>query len=372
VKVNGQHFRTIWLKPDDEAVVQLIDQRFLPHRFVIEEVRTVEQMATAIREMHVRGAGLIGASAGYGMYLAAIEAAARPVAAGVDEQLIRAAAQLKATRPTAVNLSWAVERQLKNIAGGKNATEKVALALRTARSIADEDAEHCRMIGQHGLELIRQIARKKAGKPVNVLTHCNAGWLAFVDYGSATAPIYTAHDSGLPVHVWVAETRPRNQGSKLTAWELGEHRVPHTIIADSAAGHLMQRGAVDLVIVGTDRTTFTGDVANKIGTYLKALAAKDNNVPFYVALPSSSFDWKLRDGLKEIPIEERGAAEVKQADGWFEGQQVEVRVAPERSPAANYGFDVTPGHLVTGLITERGVCEANEKSIRALFPEQAL
>jgi methylthioribose-1-phosphate isomerase len=378
VKVNGQHFRTIWLKPDDETVVQLIDQRFLPHRFVIEEVRNVEQMATAIREMHVRGAGLIGASAGYGVYLAAIEAAAGKL----DEQLTRAAAQLKATRPTAVNLSWAVERQLRNISKGKNAREKIALALCTARSIADEDAEHCRMIGQHGLELIRQLARKKAGKfattspsgggPINVLTHCNAGWLAFVDYGSATAPIYAAHDSGLPVHVWVAETRPRNQGSKLTAWELGEHRVPHTIIADSAAGHLMQRGAVDLVIVGTDRTTFRGDVANKIGTYLKALAAKDNNIPFYVALPSSSFDWKLRDGLKEIPIEERSAEEVKQADGWFEGQQVEIRVAPERSPAANYGFDVTPADLVTGLITERGVCEANEKSIRALFPERAL
>jgi len=371
VKVDGQHFRTIWLQPDDETVVQLVDQRFLPHRFVIEKVRTVEQMATAIREMHVRGAGLIGASAGYGMYLAAIEAAARPAAAGVDETLAHAAAQLKATRPTAINLSWAVERQLKNIAKGKDASEKIALALRTARSIADEDAEHCRMIGQHGLELIRQLARKKAGKPINVLTHCNAGWLAFVDYGSATAPIYAAHDSSLPVHVWVAETRPRNQGSKLTAWELGEHGVPHTIITDSASGHLMQRGAVDLVIVGTDRTTFTGDVANKIGTYLKALAAKDNDVPFYVALPSSSFDWTLRDGLKEIPIEERSAEEVKQADGWFEGQQVEVRVAPEGSPAANYGFDVTPAHLVTGLITERGVCEANEKSIRALFPEQA-
>jgi methylthioribose-1-phosphate isomerase len=370
VKVDGQHFRTIWLKPDDEAAVQLIDQRFLPHRFVIEEVRTVEQMATAIREMHVRGAGLIGASAGYGMYLAASDAAARRAPAEFDEQLAHAAAQLKKTRPTAVNLSWAVERQLENIDKGANVTEKVALALRTARSIADEDAEHCRMIGQHGLGLIQQIASKKAGRPINVLTHCNAGWLAFVDHGSATAPIYAAHDSGLPVQVWVAETRPRNQGSKLTAWELGKHGVPHTIIADSAAGHLMQHGMVDLIIVGTDRTTLSGDVANKIGTYLKALAAKDNGVPFYVALPSSSFDWKLRDGLKEIPIEERSAEEVKQADGWFEGQQVEVRVAPERSPAANYGFDVTPGHLVTGLITERGVCEANEKSIRALFPEQ--
>jgi len=368
VKVGGEHFRTIWLKPGDERVVQLIDQRFLPHRFVIEEVHTVEQMATAIREMHVRGAGLIGASAGYGMYLAAIEAAER---GSLDEHLAHAAAQLKATRPTAVNLSWAVERQIKNVAQGKNAKEKIAFALQTARSIADEDVEQCRMIGLHGLKLIRQIARKKAGKRVNVLTHCNAGWLAFVDYGSATAPIYAAYDSELPVHVWVAETRPRNQGSKLTAWELGEHGVPHTLIADSAAGHLMQHGAVDLVIVGTDRTTYTGDVANKIGTYLKALAAKDNDVPFYVALPSSSFDWKSRDGLKEIPIEERGAEEVTNVDGWREGQHVEVRVAPKESPAANYGFDVTPRYLVTGLITERGMCDANEKSIRALFPEHA-
>jgi len=371
VKVGGQHFRTIWLKAENERVVQLIDQRFLPHRFVIEEVSTVEQMATAIREMHVRGAGLIGASAGYGMYLGTMEAATRPAVAGFDQYLASAAAQLKATRPTAVNLSWAIERQLKNIAEGKTAEEKIALALRTARRIAEEDEEHCRMIGQHGLNLIQQIARNKAGKPVNVLTHCNAGWLAFVDYGSATAPIYAAHDSGLPVHVWVPETRPRNQGSKLTAWELGEHGVPHTVIADSAGGHLMQHGEVDLVIVGTDRTTYTGDVANKIGTYLKAVAAKDNNVPFYVALPSSSLDWKMRDGLKEIPIEERGAEEVKQTDGWLEGRHVEVRVTPEGSPAANYGFDVTPRRLVTGLITERGVCEANEKSIRALFPEHA-
>src|SRR5207253_15376 len=274
--------------------------------------------------------------------------------------------------PTAINLAWAIERQLTGMAKAKTAPEKIELALRTAREIAAEDEESCRMIGQHGLNLIEEIARAKNGKPVNILTHCNAGWLAFVDYGSALAPVYAAHDRGLSVHVWVDETRPRSQGSKLTAWELGQHGVRHTIIADGAGGHLMQQGAVDLVMVGSDRTTRAGDVANKIGTYLKALAAKDNNIPFYVALPSSSFDWKLRDGLKEIPIEERSAEEVKQADGWFEGQQVEVRVAPERSPAANYGFDVTPGHLVTGLITERGVCEANEKSIRALFPEQAL
>jgi methylthioribose-1-phosphate isomerase len=380
VKVGGKHFRTIWRKPDDEGVVQLIDQRFLPHQFVIEEVRSVEQMATAIREMHVRGAGLIGASAGYGLYLAALEAACAR-RDSFDEHLSRAAAQLTATRPTAVNLSWAIERQLQNIAAGKTADEKIALALRTADLIADEDAEHCRMIGQHGLQLIRRTAETKCNKfatanpscggPVNVLTHCNAGWLAFVDYGSATAPVYAAHDSGLPLHVWVTETRPRNQGSKLTAWELGQHGVPHTVIADSAAGHLMQRGEVDLIIVGTDRTTYTGDVANKIGTYLKALAAKANDVPFYVALPSSSIDWKMRDGLKEIPIEQRGAEEVKNADGWCDGQQIAVRIAPDKSPAANYGFDVTPREFVTGLITERGVCEANEKSIRSLFPEHA-
>src|SRR5438067_3684754 len=381
MKVNGQHFRTIWIKPDDETVVQLIDQRFLPHRFVIEEVRTVEQMATAIRDMHVRGAGLIGASAGYGMYLAAIGATARP-AGEIDEHLSRAAAQLKATRPTAVNLSWAIERQLRNIAKGTNAKEKVALALSTARSIADEDADHCRMIGQHGFELIRQIAREKEGRfaaanpsrrtaagPINVLTHCNAGWLAFVDHGSATAPIYAAHDHGISVHVWVDETRPRSQGSKLTAWELGEHGVPHTVIADNAGGHLMQHGRVDAVMVGTDRTTYTGDVANKIGTYLKALAAKANGIPFYVALPSSSFDWNKRDGLKEIPIEERGSDEVSHADGWHGGEQIEVRVTPQSSAAANFGFDVTPRQLVTGLITERGICQANEESILGLFPE---
>jgi len=374
MKVGGQHFRTIWLHPTNERVVQLIDQRFLPHRFVIEDVSTVEQMADAIREMHVRGAGLIGASAGYGMYLAAIEAGPSRTgsisAKEFDARLIEAAERLKATRPTAVNLAWAIDRQLAGMATAKNAREKIELALRTAREIAAEDEENCRMIGQHGLNLIEEIARAKNGKPVNILTHCNAGWLAFVDYGSALAPVYAAHDRGLPVHVWVDETRPRSQGSKLTAWELGQHGVPHTIIADSAGGHLMQRGAVDLVMVGSDRTTRAGDVANKIGTYLKALAAKDNKVPFYVALPSSSFDWAIRDG-SEIPIEERGAEEVKRADGWRDGRMWEVSLAPESSPAANYGFDVTPRRLVTGLITERGVCKADEKSIVELFPEHA-
>lgn len=361
MNVQGQHYRTIWLKPGDDRVVELIDQRFLPHQFVIETITSVEQMATAIREMHVRGAGLIGAAASYGMYLATLESC--------DESFADAADRLKATRPTAVNLAWAVDRQLNAIAKGTTAGEKIAHALATAREIADEDAEHCRLIGQHGLELIQEIARRKGGKPVNVLTHCNAGWLAFVDHGSATSPIYAAHDSGLPVHVWVDETRPRNQGSKLTAWELGEHGVPHTIVADNTGGHLMQRGEVDLVIVGTDRTTRAGDVANKIGTYLKALAANDNGVPFYVALPSSSFDWKMRDGLAEIPIEQRGSEEVKNAEGWAEGRQVAVSLAPEASAAANYGFDVTPRRLVSGLITERGICEANEESIATLFPE---
>lgn len=368
MKVGGKHFRTIWLKPGDDRVVQLIDQRCLPHRFIIEEVTTVAQAATALREMHVRGAGLIGAEAGFGMYLAAIEG---PKNGNFDQHLADAAAQLAATRPTAVNLSWAIERQLKRIAKGRTAQEKIALARETATEIANEDADHCRSIGEHGLKLIQRIARKKPGKPVNVLTHCNAGWLAFVDYGSATAPIYAAHDSGLSVHVWVDETRPRSQGSKLTAWELGEHGVPHTVIADNTGGHLMQRGEVDLVLVGTDRTTYTGDVANKIGTYLKALAAKDNQVPFYVALPSSSFDWTMRDGLNEIPIEQRGAEEVKHADGWLEGRHVELRVTAEGSPAANYGFDITPRRLVTGLITERGICRPNEKSVLDLFPEHA-
>ncbi len=361
MNVAGRPYRTIWLKPDDGRVVQLIDQRALPHRFVVEEVKTVEQMAVAIREMHVRGAPLIGAAAGYGMYLAML-AGMEPGEAGEI---------LRTTRPTAVNLAWAIERQLAQIATGATPAERIALARETAEALANDDAERCRQIGLRGLELISEIAARQNGRPVNILTHCNAGWLACVDYGTATAPIYAAHDRGIPVHVWVDETRPRNQGAKLTAWELGEHGVPHTVIADNAGGHLMQHGDVDLVIVGTDRTTYTGDVANKIGTYLKALAAKDSGVPFYVALPSSSFDWTMRDGLAEIPIEERGAEEIKHADGWADGRLVEVRLTPEGSPAANYAFDVTPRRLITGLITERGICQPNEQSILAMFPEHA-
>ncbi len=363
MNVRGVPYRTIWEKKGDAGCIQIIDQRHLPHRFVIEDLTTLDAVAMAIREMHVRGAGLIGATAGYGMYLAARESAE-------DADLERGAEKLKATRPTAVNLAWAVDRQLTRLRPVSGKLERFSAALETARTIADEDAEFCRRIGGHGLEIIRQLSAQKGRAPVNILTHCNAGWLAFVDHGSATAPIYAAHDRGIPVHVWVDETRPRNQGAKLTAWELGEHGVPHTVIADNVGGHLMQHRLVDLVIVGTDRTTRTGDVANKIGTYLKALAAHDNGIPFYVALPSSTFDWKMRDGVREIPIEERGAEEVSHLDGWTAGGIVEVRITPEHSPVANFGFDVTPARLVTGLITERGICRADEASILELFPEQ--
>jgi methylthioribose-1-phosphate isomerase len=378
MKVHGKHYRTIWLRPGDGRTVEIIDQRALPHRFVIERITTAAQMAAAIAEMHVRGAGLIGASAGYGMYLSALANSSITRSRGFEARLAADGAMLKFTRPTAVNLAWAVDRQLAAIARGSTMREKISIARETAAAIADEDAAACRAIGEHGLPLIRAVSRKKDGALVNILTHCNAGWLAFVDHGSATAPIYAAHDAGIPVHVWVDETRPRSQGAKLTAWELGQHGVRHTVIADNTGGHLMQHGMVDLCIVGTDRTTRTGDVANKIGTYLKALAAHDNRVPFHVALPSSSFDWGMRDGLREIPIEERGSDEVKHADGLLVGKagrttrparHAEVLVAPPDSPAANYGFDVTPARLITGLITERGCCRATEKAILALFPQ---
>ena len=367
MNVNGKPTRTIWLHPQCPEILQVIDQRALPHAWVVEDLRSVDQVAEAILGMHVRGAGLIGATAGFGMYLAAIEAA---LAQDAPAHIHEAGKLLKSTRPTAVNLAWAVDRMEAAMQAATGPQDRISIALSTACAIADEDAHACRSIGEHGLCLIESISRSKNGAPVQILTHCNAGWLAFVDYGSATSPMYAAHDRGIAVHVWVDETRPRSQGSKLTAWELGQHGVPHTIIADNTGGHLMQHGLVDLVIVGTDRTTRTGDVANKIGTYLKALAAKDNGIPFYVALPSSSFDWKMRDGVKEIPIEERGSGEVKYADGLLDGRPVEVLVAPAASRAANFGFDVTPARLVTGLITERGICSASEPGILSLFPEQ--
>jgi methylthioribose-1-phosphate isomerase len=280
--------------------------------------------------------------------------------------------KLKTTRPTAVNLAWATDTVLAAIQHGVSPEDKTAIAYKTACHIADMDADYCRNIGEHGVKLIEDISSRKGGKTVNILTHCNAGWLAFVDYGSATAPIYAAFNKGIDVHVWVDETRPRNQGASLTAWELGQHHVPHTIITDNVGGHLMQHGQVDLVIVGSDRTTYTGDVANKAGTYLKALAAKDNNVPFYVALPSSTFDWHMQDGIAEIPIEERSADEVKYMEGLCDGEIKRILIAPESSHATNYAFDVTPARLITGLITERGICAPNKESILNLFPEKRI
>jgi methylthioribose-1-phosphate isomerase len=369
MRVNGVPYRTIWLKPDDPQVVQIIDQRCLPHEFRIVDLTTLEITARAIKDMWVRGAGLIGATAAYGMYLAALQ----PYNS-LDHalhNLNEAGALLKQTRPTAVNLAWAVDRQLAALRAAKNVGELPAIALENAEKIAAEDADYCRQLGLHGLGLIEAISQRKSGEVVNVLTHCNAGWLAFVDYGSATAPIYAAFDKGIRVHVWVDETRPRNQGARLTAWELGQHGVPHTIIADNVGGHLMQHGMVDLVITGADRVTRCGDAANKIGTYLKALAAKDNDVPFYVALPSSTFDWAICDGVREIPIEQRGDDEVKYIEGVLpDGTGATILITPPDSPAANYGFDVTPARLITGLISERGICAAAENSILALYPER--
>jgi methylthioribose-1-phosphate isomerase len=370
MNVKGKHYRTIWLHESNPTIVQIIDQRHLPHRFVIEELKTVEDVARAIKDMHVRGAGLVGATAGFGMYLAALSASRTSRQAFMTD-LKRAGDRLQATRPTAVNLEWATKRQLAAIeSAGPDIEAMIEAALQTAQTIADEDAEYCRRLGEHGKAIINKISAQKGGEPVNVLTHCNAGWLAFVDYGSATAPIYAAHDEGTAVHVWVDETRPRNQGARLTAWELEQHGVAYTVVADNVGGHLMQHGQVDLVITGTDRTLYTGDVANKIGTYLKALAAHDNGIPFYVALPSSSFDWEKRDGAREIPIEQRDATEVKYIQGLYAGEIVQVLLTPTESAAANYAFDVTPARLVTGLITERGLCPATEEGVLSLFPEK--
>lgn len=363
--VQGRHYRTIWLDENNDRVVKIIDQRQLPHKFVVESLTTVRNIVQAIKDMHVRGAGLIGATAGYGMYLAALEAARN----GFEKSLPDLAYEISTARPTAVNLAWAVNRQLAAIDGEATIDGKIAIARETAGQIANEDAAYCQAIGRHGIALIAAISKRKKGAVVNILTHCNAGWLAFTDYGTATAPIYQAHDAGIKVHVWVDETRPRNQGANLTAWELLNHGVPHTIIADNTGGHLMQNGMVDLVITGADRVTSTGDVANKIGTYLKALAAHDNNVPFYVALPSSTIDWQLADG-KDIPIEERSAEEVKYIQGWQNNRPARVLIGPAASPAANYGFDVTPARLITGLITERGICLPTEAGLAALYPEK--
>ncbi|MEA2870327.1 MAG: methylthioribose-phosphate isomerase [Hyphomicrobiales bacterium] len=363
MKVDGKHTRTIWVEADGKTV-GTIDQTLLPHRYATIRLDTAEDAARAIKTMQVRGAPLIGAAAAYGMALAARQDAS-------DAALERAYALLIATRPTAINLKWALDEMMASLRN-RSRDERVAAAYRRAAEIADEDVEINAAIGRHGLKLIEEIAAKKPGAPVNVLTHCNAGWLATVDWGTATSPIYQAHDKGVPVHIWVDETRPRNQGASLTAWELGQHGVAHTVIPDNTGGHLMQHGEVDIAIVGTDRVTAQGDVANKIGTYLKALAAKDNNVPFYVALPSPTIDFTVVDGVAEIPIEQRSADEVTTMTGRTADGRIEsVRIVPDGSNVANYGFDVTPARLITGLITERGVIAATRAALAQAFPERA-
>ena len=364
MKVDGKPMRTIWLEPDGWSV-GIIDQTALPHRLATARLTTLDEAAHAIRAMLIRGAPLIGAAAAYGVCLALRQDAS-------DESLERAYATLLATRPTAINLKWALDEMTAAVRNRSRA-DRTAVAYRRAAEICDQDIAINTAIGRHGLPLIEAIAaRKKPGERVNVLTHCNAGWLATVDVGTATAPIYLAHDSGIPLHVFADETRPRNQGASLTAWELGKHGVPHTVIADNTGGHLMQHGLVDLVIVGTDRVTVNGDVCNKIGTYLKALAARDNNVPFYVALPSPTIDFDVADGVAEIPIEERSADEVATMTGRTPDGRIEtVRIVPEGSAVANFGFDVTPARLVTGLITERGVIAASRAALAGAFPERA-
>ncbi|MFQ5985102.1 MAG: S-methyl-5-thioribose-1-phosphate isomerase [Alphaproteobacteria bacterium] len=364
MKVDGVSYRSIW-PAEDGWSVHIIDQTKLPHAFVVARLTSVDEAAEAIRTMRVRGAPLIGATAAYGLCLALRRDPS-------DEAMDRAYQTLLLTRPTGQNLRWALEEiraSVRNQAHGRRAVAAYA----RAKEICDEDVAVNQAIGRNGLPLIRD-AWESAGRnrPVNVLTHCNAGWLATVDWGTALAPIYMAHDGGVPIHVWVDETRPRNQGAALTAWELGRHGVPHTVIADSAGGHLMQHGLVDLCLVGTDRTTAAGDVGNKIGTYLKALAARDNGVPFYVGLPHSTIDWTLSDGLSEIPIEERDGSEVACIAGEApDGTVLSVRLTPKATPVKNYGFDVTPARLITGLVTERGVCPASPEGLLSLYPERA-
>ena len=354
--------RTIWVEAD-AASVGIIDQTLLPHRFVTARLATLDDAVHAIKTMQVRGAPLIGATAAFGVWLALRADAS-------DENLERACAALLATRPTAINLKWALEQMVAAVRN-RPRNERAPAALRRANDIAEEDIAINRAIGRHGLAIIEEVAARKSGERVNVLTHCNAGWLATVDWGTATAPVYMAHDNGVALHVFADETRPRNQGASLTAWELGQHGVPHTVIPDNTGGHLMQHGLVDLVIVGTDRVTAQGDVCNKIGTYLKALAARDNNIPFYVALPSPTLDFAVSDGILEIPIEQRGPEEVACITGKTKDGRIEtIQIVPDGSPVANYGFDVTPARLIAGLITERGVLAASREALAAAFPER--
>lgn len=364
--VGGKAYQSIWPDPSNNEVVMIINQHLLPFEFRVDKISSSVQAMESIRTMKVRGAPLIGICGAFGLYMACLEARHKKDG---EKYISEHAEMLKSARPTAVNLAWAVNRVMQKTAGVKDPEEKIRGARKEAIGMMEEDKESCFRIGQHGLELILEISRRKKGSPVNILTHCNAGWLACIDYGTATSPIYLAHDQGIKVHVWVDETRPRNQGARLTAWELEQHGVPHTVIVDNAGGYLMQKRLVDMVIVGSDRTTRTGDVANKIGTYLKALAAYDNDIPFYVALPSSSIDFSIRSGINEIRVEERDPSEVRNMEGSIRGDIYTVNIIPEKSPVSNYGFDITPARLVTGLITERGICGANEQEIIKLFPE---
>ncbi|MFO7842469.1 MAG: S-methyl-5-thioribose-1-phosphate isomerase [Bacteroidales bacterium] len=362
MNIHNTHYHTIWVSKNNSQIIRVIDQRYLPFQFIIQDLKTAENVYTAIREMWVRGAPLIGVTAAYGVYLGLIEVKKEKK----SNQAIKTFANyLKSARPTAVNLQYAVDLVLNGIKTLNSISEKIDKAFELANQLKEKEIENCRLIGTFGLPLIEKISQKKKGETVNILTHCNAGWLACIDYGTATAPIYLAHQKGIKVHVWVDETRPRNQGARLTAYELGQEGVPHTIIADNTGGLLMQKGMVDMVIVGSDRTTAHGDVANKIGTYLKALAAYDNQIPFYVALPLSTIDWEVNDG-KDIVIEERDADEIHFMEGWHENKITKVRITPDNSQATNYGFDITPAKYVTALITEKGVCKANKEEIEKL------
>jgi methylthioribose-1-phosphate isomerase len=362
MKIKNTHYHTLWVSKNNPQIIQFIDQRFLPFQFIIQDLKTAADVYQAIKEMWVRGAPLIGVTAAYGMYLGLFEMKNKKKS---DQAIKKLADSLKSARPTAVNLQYAVDLILNGIKSLNTLNEKIDKAFELANQLKEKEIENCRLIGTFGLPLIERISQKKKGETVNILTHCNAGWLACIDYGTATAPIYMAQQKGIKIHVWVDETRPRNQGARLTAYELAQEGVPHTVIADNTGGLLMQKGMVDMVIVGSDRTTANGDVANKIGTYLKALAAYDNQVPFYVALPLSTIDWKLDDG-KDIVIEERDADEIHFMEGWYENKITKVRVTPEKSKAANYGFDITPAKYVTALITEKGICKANKQDMEKL------
>ncbi len=365
--VGSKNFKSIWFDESDPGVVRAIDQQKLPFFFEVREMRTVDDIYYAIKEMTIRGAPVIGAAGAFGIYLATLEMTSTT---NPRLHLENAARYLVSCRPTAVNLSWAVNYVMEKLDKNISGQSLSVIALQTALEICEKEEENCRQIGIHGLKVIESISKKKNKNPVNILTHCNAGWLACIDYGTVTSPLYLAHEKGIPLHVWVDETRPLNQGARLTAWELDQAGVPHTLITDNAGGHLMQHGMVDVVMVGSDRTTRKGDVANKIGTYLKALAAFDNNIPFYSVFPSSSFDSSICDGLTGIPVEERDPEEVTTVSGFAGGKIETVRICPENTTAANYGFDVTPAKYITGLITEKGICKPAENDIKKMFSDK--